>query len=114
MHREVKQFEDIPVEYRVQGKVEGKQVELLLDTECSKSLIDASLVPQDTIQQGECVSMQCAHGDRRSYPTAIVDVEVGGKMYTLKVAVAESLLRNALLGRDFYPLLYPSTGKPFS
>ena len=95
----------MPVEYRVQGKVEGKQVELLLDTGCSKSLIDASLVPPEKIQQGECVSMQCAHGDWKSYPTAIVDVDVGGKTYTLKAAVAENLPRHALLGRDVKDLV---------
>ena len=105
MPKEVKQFEEMPVEYRVQGKVEGEQVKLLLDTGCSKSLIDASLVPPEKIQQGECVSMQCAHGDWRSYPTAIVDVEVGGKTYTLKVAVAENLPRHALLGRDVKDLV---------
>ena len=105
MPKEVKQFEEMPVEYRVQGKVEGEQVELLLDTGCSKSLIDASLVPPEKIQQGECVSMQCAHGDWKSYPTAIVDVEVGGKTYTLKVAVAENLPRHALLGRDVKDLV---------
>ena len=49
--------------------------------------------------------MQCAHGDWRSYPTAIVDVEVGGKTYTLKVAVVDNLPRHELLGRDVKDLV---------
>ena len=93
------------MEYRVQGKVEGKQVELLLDTGCSKSLIYASLVPPEKIHQGENVTMQCAHGDIKTYPTAGVEVEVDGKVYTLKAAVAESLPRQALRGRDVKDLI---------
>ena len=98
-------MEEMSKEYRVQGKVEGQPVELLLDTGCSKSLIDASLVPSEKIQQEEYVSMQCAHGDFKTYPTAVVDVEVDGKVHTLKVAVAENLPRHALLGRDVKDLV---------
>ena len=105
IQKEVKHMEEMPMEYRVQGKVEGQPVELLLDRGCSKSLIDASLVPSEKIQQGEYVSMQCAHGDFRTYPTAVVDVEVDGKVHTLKVAVAENLPRHALLGRDVKDLV---------
>ena len=105
MEKQTIQQEEEPVEYRVQGKVEGKQVELLLDTGCSKSLIDASLVPPEKIHQGENVTMQCAHGDIKTYPTASVEVEVDGKIYTLKAAVAENLPRQALLGRDVKDLI---------
>ena len=44
-----------PVEYRIQGKVEGKLTELLLDTGCSKTMIDASLVLPEKIIQGQMV-----------------------------------------------------------
>ena len=75
-------------------------MDLLLDTGCFKSFIDASLIPPVKIKQEECVLMQCSHGDLRSYLTAIVDKEVEGKTYTLKVPVKENVQRYALLGRD--------------
>ena len=105
MERERRQMEEAPMEYRVKGKVEGKPVELVLDTGCSKSLIDASLVPPEKVQQEECISMQCAHGEVRAYPTANVEVEINGRIYTLKAAVAENLPRHALLGRDVKDLV---------
>ena len=105
MERQTEEQEKDPVEYRVQGKIEGKNVELLLDTGCSKSLIQASLVPSEKILEGEKVTMQCAHGDVKTYPTASVEVEIDGKIYTLKAAVAENLPRHALLGRDVKDLI---------
>lgn len=80
-------------------------MKLLLDTGYFKSVIDASLIPPDSIQQWECVSMQCTHGDLRPYPTAIVGLEVDGKIYTLKVAGMGSLPRCAFLGRDVKDLV---------
>ena len=51
------------------------------------------------------MTIQCAHGDIKTYPTASVEVEVDGKVYTLKAAVAENLSLQALLGRDVKDLI---------
>ena len=94
-----------PVEYRTLGKVEGKVTELLLDTGCSKTMIDASLVPVEKVNEGKRISMQCAHGDMKQYPIAVVESEVNGKMYSVGAAVVDGLPRPVLLGRDVKDLV---------
>ena len=78
---------------------------MLLDTECSKYLIDASLVPPEKTHQGQHVTMQCSHRDAKTYPTASVEVEVDGEIYTLKAAVAQNIPKQALLGRNVKDLI---------
>ena len=93
------------VEYRTLGKVEGKVTELLLDTGCSKTMIDASLVPVEKFNEEKRISMQCAHGDMKQYPIAVVEIEVNGKTYSVGAAVVDGLPRPVLLGRDVKDLV---------
>jgi len=72
--------------------------ELLLDTGCSKTMIEASLVPAEKIDKVKVISMQCAHGDIKQYPIAIVQIEVNGKTYPVSAAVVAGLPRPVLLG----------------
>ena len=94
-----------PVEYCAQGKVEGQLTELLLDTGCSKTMININLVPAEKIDKGKMISMQCAHGDMKQYPTAVLDIEINDKKYKVDAAVVDGLPRPVLLGRDVKDLV---------
>ena len=61
-----------------QGVVEGRYVsDILLDTGCSRTLVRRDLVPSKNMQEGDVVTIRCAHGDTVLYPLADVKVEVG-------------------------------------
>ena len=94
-----------PVEYHAQGKVEGQLTELLLDTGCSKTMIDANLVPAEKINEGRMMSMQCAHGDMKQHPTAVVEIEINDTKYTVEAAVVDGLPRPVLLGTGIKDLV---------
>ena len=94
-----------PVEYRPEGKVEGQLTELLLDTGCSKTMIDGNLVPPQKINEGKMISMQCPHGDMKQYPTAVVEIEINDMKYKVEAAVVDGLPRPILLGRDVEDLV---------
>jgi len=74
------------------GRVEGTLVEdILLDNGCSHTNTREHLVPQDKIQSGYYVKIQCAHGDAVLYPTAKIQLEVGGKTIQLSPPTSQSL-----------------------
>ena len=55
------------------GLVEGVVVsDILLDTGCSRTMVQSELVPEDRIIPGEAVTVKCAHGDTVLYPLAMV------------------------------------------
>lgn len=61
------------------GMVEGKQVnKILLDTECSRTLVHQDLVPEEKFLEGEAVAIRCAHGNTILYPLAQISMEVEG------------------------------------
>ena len=80
-----------PVKYCAQGRVEGHLTELLLDTGCSKTMKDADLVAAEKINKEKMISMQCAHGDMKQYPNAVVDIEIDDKKYKVEAAVVDGL-----------------------
>jgi len=87
------------------GRVEGTLVEdILLDTGCSRTIIREHLVPQDKIQSGHYVNIQCAHGDAVLYPTAKIELEVGGKAIQVEAALSPNLPSSVLLGTDVVEL----------
>lgn len=59
------------------GIVEGPGVSnILLDTGCSRTLVQKDLVPKEKLLDGAVVPIRCAHGDTVLYPLAKVGVEM--------------------------------------
>ena len=83
------------------GVVEGQYVDdILLDTGCSKTLVRKNLVPSEKLQEGDAVTIRCAHGDTVLYPIADVEMEVGGRRIQVEAAVSDTLPVSVLLGTD--------------
>ena len=84
-----------------EGLIEGQKVEkILLDTGCSRTMIQRSLVPQNKFLEGQAVTIQCAHGDTVLYPLTEVDLEIDGLPIRVEAAVSDSLPVAVLLGTD--------------
>ena len=80
--------------------VEGKSVDdILLDTECSRTLVHQQLVPEE-LKMGDAVAIRCAHGDTVLYPLADISLEVNGKAIIVEEAVSDTLPMTVLLGTD--------------
>lgn len=83
------------------GVVEGTDVhDIVLDTGCSRTMIQQDLVPAEKKVPGEAVTLRCAHGDVVLYPLADVDVQVSGITFTIRAAVSQTLPVSMLLGTD--------------
>jgi len=69
-------------------------------------------VPQGKIQSGHYVNFQCAYGDAVLYPTAKVELEVGGKAIQVEAALSTNLPRSVLLENDVveFPKLINQSG----
>ena len=88
------------------GVVERQYVkDILLDTGCTRTLVRRGLVPRENMQDGEVVTIRCAHGDMALYPVANVEMEVGGRLIKVKAAVSNTLPMSVLLGRDVPELM---------
>ena len=87
-------------EVMVGGLVEGKEVDLLLDTGSARTLVRKELVPEGKVLVGKVVAVRCAHGDSIEYPLADVDVEIEGRRMTIRAGVSDRLPVQILLGRD--------------
>ncbi|CAL9691326.1 unnamed protein product [Knipowitschia caucasica] len=84
--------------------VNGHKVSALLDSGCFQSIILSRLVPEER-RSRETIPLTCIHGDEHTYPTAEVYATVGGQTYLLKVALAENLPYEVILGNDIPTLL---------
>ena len=83
------------------GSVEGRKVaKILLDTGCSRTMVNQKCVPSEKILDGKMVSIRCAHGDTRLYNLAEVTVQVQGVTMQVEAAVADNLPVDVLLGTD--------------
>ena len=83
------------------GFIEGKYVsDILLDTECSRTLVRQDLVPEKSRSQAEVVAIRCAHGDTVLYPLAQVQVKIDGYCLEVEAAVSDTLPTSMLLGTD--------------
>jgi len=83
------------------GKVEGKEADdILLDTGCSRTMVQRGLVPEEKILEGEAVTVRCAHGDMVLYPLAEVEMELDGAKMMVQAAVSDTLPVSVLLGTD--------------
>ena len=93
--------EDKDLKVKRQGFVEGQKVQdILLDTGCTRTLVHADLVPSQKVLEGDVVTIKCAHGDTRTYPTAIVGIQVDGLEIEVEAAISEKLPVAVLLGKD--------------
>lgn len=83
------------------GLVEGREVEkILLDTGCSRTMVQRTLVPGHKYLEGDVVTIRCAHGDIVLYPLAEIDMVVDGTPIKVEAAVSETLPVPVLLGTD--------------
>ena len=83
------------------GSVEGSKVaRILLDTGCSRTMVNQKCVPSEKILDGKMVFIRCAHGDTRLYNLAEVTVQVQGVTMQVEAAVADNLPVDVLLGTD--------------
>ena len=84
--------------------VEGKPVDnILLDTGCSRTLVNQSLVPKEKLQAGEAVAIRCAHGDTVLYPLAQVDLDIDGQPLEVQAAVSD---RSSLTSVPAFQMLF--------
>lgn len=61
-----------------EGRVEGKDVKMLVDTGSHTTIVKADLVENEKWNEGDTLTVVCGHGDAVDYPTAEVDLEMGG------------------------------------
>ena len=83
-----------------EGLVEGHQVQgILLDTGCTRTLVQQDLVPPGKMTVGR-VSIRCAHGDVVSYALAKVSMRIEGRRIQVQAGGAPNLPVPVLLGTD--------------
>lgn len=85
--------------------VNGKQVQALVDTGSSQTIVRSDLVAQHSALSDGKVLIRCVHGDEVPYPTAEVYLEVDKVTYLVTVALAERLPYPVVLGRDIPDLV---------
>ena len=83
------------------GWIEGMEVDdVVLDTGCTWTMVQRSLVPEEKLVPGATIRLRCAHGDVVTYPLADLKLEVDGVVITVRAAVAERLPVSMLLGTE--------------
>ena len=88
--------------YLRRGTVDGRRVQVLIDTGCDQTMVSARRVQPERVSLGDGVPVLCVHGDTVQYPTTEVEIRIGPWSKRAKVAVAPSLPVDVLLGRDLY------------
>lgn len=63
-------------------------------------MVHRKLVPEENIQEGDMVTIWCAHGDTVLYLFAKVSQEVEGCLIEAEAAVSDTLPISVLLGMD--------------
>ena len=82
------------------GMVEGVCVEgIFLDTGCGQTLVRKGLVPKEKLLL-KTVELGCVHGDKVSFPLAMVNMELDGNKFQVKAGVADNLPVPVLMGTD--------------
>ena len=88
--------------YLRRGNLDGRSVQMLVDSGCSQTMVSARLVDAAKISSQEKVPILCAHGDTVLYPTAVVKLQTGPWKREGRVVVASNLPVDVLLGTDLY------------
>ena len=84
------------------GTLNGRPVQMLVDTGCDRTMVLAKLVETSRVDKGCKVPVLCAHGDTVFYPTARVKLQTGSWECESRVIAAPNLPVDVLLGRDIY------------
>lgn len=72
--------------------MEGREVKKnLLDTGCSRTMVQRTLVPGHKYLEGDAVTIRWAHGNTVHYPLAKIDMVVDGMPIEVEAAVSETL-----------------------
>ena len=87
------------------ARVNGHQVQALLYTGSSMTLLNHSFVLLGNLDYRHATAIQCVHGDQRRYPVTDVTVVIEDQAFLLRVAVLENLPHDMILGRDL-PILH--------
>ena len=90
--------------YLQRGTLDGRPVQILIDTGCNQTVVSASLVAGAKTHSQRKVPILCAHGDTVLYPTAKVKLQMKEWTGEGRVAVAPHLPVDVLLGTDMYDL----------
>ena len=88
--------------YLRRGTLEGRPVQMLVDTGCEMSMVSTRLVDPAKVDSQRYVPVMCTHGDTMLYPTATVKLQTGQWECESCVVVAPNLPVDVLLGRDIY------------
>lgn len=101
MVKQYKPEQKIAPEVVMPGRVEGKPVpNILLDTRCSRTVIQKDLIAPEKLLQEEAVAIQCAHGDIVLYLLAKVEMEIGGKTIKCCSISIQDFANAVLFGTD--------------
>ena len=86
------------------GMLNGKPVQMLIDTGCTKTMVSADYLPADRLDHSNKERILCVHGDEVCYPTAEVRLKLGRWSQKSRVVVAPGIPVPVLLGTDIYDL----------
>ena len=85
-----------------EGRIEGKDVKMLVDTGSYTAVVKADLVENEKWNEEETINVVCVDGDSVDYPTAEEDLEMGGLIKETKVALVPGVPVDVLIGvKDF-------------
>ena len=84
--------------------VNGQQVQALLDTGSSMTLLHKSFVSLGSLDYRHATAIQCVHGDQRPYPVTDVTIVIEDQAFLLRVGVLDNMPHDMILGRDL-PIL---------
>ena len=90
--------------YLRRGMLNGKPVQMLIDTGCTKTMVSADYIHPNCLDIDNQEKILCVHGDMVSYPTAKVNLKLGQWSQVAKVVVAPGIPVPVLLGTDIYEL----------
>ena len=82
------------------GTINGKVIQVLLHTGCSRTMVHRSLVPAQWMLEGQAVTIRSAHGETIHYPLAQVHLSKGKRLIKFNAAVSDTLPVTVLLGTD--------------
>ena len=88
--------------YLRRGRLDGRSVHMLVDTGSDRTMVAADFIESSKVNGSYRVLVVCVHGDTVSYPTAVVQLQVGTWQQQARVVVVPELPVAVLLGRDLY------------
>ena len=86
--------------YLQRGSIDGKAVQMLIDTGCDRTMVASNVVNQAKVDLKKKVPVLCIHGNTVIYPTATVELQIGEWRRSATVVVAPELPVAVLLGQD--------------